>query len=83
MTLYSLQAVIKAFDTVQLFMESDKPENIVRVKRFFVKGESKRGLLAYLSAAVDDRVKGIAPTTYTSLGGNIVSGFVSMVIIAI
>ena len=63
------RAVVRAMDVVQEISEaSTKP-----VENFFVTGASKRGWTTWTTAAVDDRVMGIAPIVIDLL--NIVPSF--------
>ncbi len=51
------KATVRAMDAVQQFLE----EKGVEIRDFVVTGASKRGWTTWLTAAVDPRVKGIAP----------------------
>jgi PhoPQ-activated pathogenicity-related protein len=50
-----VKSAVRAMDAVQEVMKEDD------VSRFVITGHSKRGWATYLTAAVDDRVVGIAP----------------------
>lgn len=63
------RAVVRAMDVVQEISGSSK----VPVKEFFVTGASKRGWTTWTTAAVDDRVMGIAPIVIDLL--NVVPSF--------
>jgi len=63
------RAVVRAMDVVQEISESDQKP----VQSFFVTGASKRGWTTWTTAAVDDRVIGIAPVVIDLL--NIVPSF--------
>lgn len=54
------KSVIKAMDCLEQFLVS-LPKNPVKLEGFLLSGASKRGLTAYLAAAVDPRVQGIMP----------------------
>ncbi|PLV59746.1 PhoPQ-activated pathogenicity-related family protein [Thermotoga sp. KOL6] len=56
--------VIKAMDTVQVFLEKEKG---YEVKGFMVSGASKRGWTTYLVSIFDPRVFAIAPMVYDNL----------------
>ncbi len=63
------RAVVRAMDVVQELSESGS----MPVENFFVTGASKRGWTTWTTAAVDDRVMGIAPIVIDLL--NIVPSF--------
>lgn len=63
------RAVVRAMDVVQAISQSTP----VPVREFFVTGASKRGWTTWTTAAVDDRVVGIAPIVIDLL--NIVPSF--------
>ncbi len=63
------RAVVRAMDVVQEISKSA----IIPVERFFITGASKRGWTTWTTAAVDDRVMGIAPIVIDLL--NIVPSF--------
>ncbi|RLD23289.1 MAG: PhoPQ-activated pathogenicity-like protein PqaA type [Bacteroidetes bacterium] len=63
------RAVVRAMDVVQELSQTES----VPVERFFVTGASKRGWTTWTTAAVDDRVMGIAPIVIDLL--NIVPSF--------
>ncbi|MBO3803892.1 MAG: hypothetical protein JTT11_08525 [Candidatus Brockarchaeota archaeon] len=54
-----VKSVVRAMDCVEDFMKGPR--------RFIVTGASKRGWTSWLTAAVDGRVKGIAPMVYDNL----------------
>ena len=53
-----VKSAVRAMDTVQQYA---KKEHKIQVKEFVVAGASKRGWTTWLTAAVDQRVSGIAP----------------------
>ena len=53
-----VKSAVRGMDTVQAFIQQAFNATI---KRFVIAGVSKRGWTAWLTAAVDPRVKGIAP----------------------
>lgn len=53
-----VKSVVRGMDTVQGFVQEERGQ---RIERFVVAGASKRGWTTWLTAAVDCRVKGIAP----------------------
>lgn len=61
-----VESVVAAMDAVQAFAQS-KAGGGHRVDRFVVSGGSKRGWTAWLTAAVDDRVKAIIPMVIDTL----------------
>jgi PhoPQ-activated pathogenicity-related protein len=58
------KAVVRAMDTVQSFLDSE--ENL-QIDNFIVIGGSKRGWTTWLTAAVDSRVRAIAPASIDML----------------
>src|SRR6185295_7859277 len=52
------KSAVRAMDTVQAYAEKEHGQ---KIERFVVAGASKRGWTTWLSAAVDGRVKAIAP----------------------
>jgi len=58
------KAAVKAMDAIQQFAKSEWGEDITG---FVVTGGSKRGWTTWLTAAVDPRVKAIAPAVYDNL----------------
>ncbi|MDD1651315.1 MAG: PhoPQ-activated pathogenicity-related family protein [Methylococcaceae bacterium] len=63
------KAVVRAMDTAQQFLAAKS----IRIDRFILTGGSKRGWTAWLAAAVDPRVKAIAPASidFLNLGQQI------------
>jgi PhoPQ-activated pathogenicity-related protein len=55
-----VKSAVRAMDTVQDYC-GNKAERKTTLSRFVVTGASKRGWTTWLTAAVDDRVKAIAP----------------------
>jgi PhoPQ-activated pathogenicity-related protein len=60
-----VKSAVRAMDTVQDFAQTLDPTQ--HVDNFFVSGESKRGWTTWLTAAVDDRVRGIMPGVFDNL----------------
>jgi PhoPQ-activated pathogenicity-related protein len=59
-----VKGVIRAMDAIQAFM----PRQLhAQVSGFLLSGASKRGWTVWLTPAVDDRVRGIAPLVYDNL----------------
>jgi PhoPQ-activated pathogenicity-related protein len=59
-----VKGVVRAMDAIQAFM----PRQLqAQVSGFLLSGASKRGWTAWLTPAVDDRVRGIAPLAYDNL----------------
>lgn len=54
-----VKSVVRTLDTVQAFVPSVAPA--VTINEFVITGFSKRGAAAWLTAAVDPRIKAIAP----------------------
>lgn len=67
------KAAVRAMDTVQSFLGEDREADPdatgapIAIDDFVVAGLSKRGWTAWLTAAVDDRVTGIAPMVFDFL----------------
>ena len=63
------KAVVRAMDTAQQFLAAKS----IRIDHFVLTGGSKRGWTAWLAAAVDSRVKAIAPASidFLNLGPQI------------
>ncbi len=60
-----VKSAVRAMDTVQTFITYlDENQHI---DNFFVSGESKRGWTTWLTAATDDRVRGIIPGVFDNL----------------
>ncbi|PIK44412.1 putative autocrine proliferation repressor protein A-like, partial [Apostichopus japonicus] len=55
-----VKSVVRAMDTVTNFTDQS-------VTRFYVSGAAERGWVTWLTAAVDDRIVGIAPLVYGNL----------------
>lgn len=60
-----VKSSVRAMDTVQSFVQTLDPNQ--QIDDFFVSGESKRGWTTWLTAAVDDRVRGIMPGVFDNL----------------
>lgn len=58
------KSAVRAMDAIQDFMQK---ELNIKTRGFVVAGASKRGWTTWLSAVVDDRVKGICPIVYDNL----------------
>ncbi|GBC91831.1 hypothetical protein HRbin15_00290 [bacterium HR15] len=59
-----VKAAVRAMDTIQAFAQKEWG---VRIKNFTVTGASKRGWTTWLTAAVDKRVRAIAPMVFDNL----------------
>jgi PhoPQ-activated pathogenicity-related protein len=59
-----VKAVVRAMDALQAFLEHQR---YTPIGGFLVSGASKRGWAAWLTPAVDSRVKAIAPWVYDNL----------------
>jgi PKD repeat protein len=59
-----VKGAVRAMDTVQTFLDDDRTSNRVVVKDFVVTGIGIRGWTAWLTAAVDGRVAGVAPIAH-------------------
>ncbi len=60
-----VKSAVRAMDTVQAFIQTLDP--LQTIDDFVVSGESKRGWTTWLTAAVDDRVRGIMPGVFDNL----------------
>ena len=65
-----VKSVVRAMDTIQSFLASDDAGNF-QVDDFVVAGGSKRGWTTWMTAAVDSRVKAIAPIVIDVLNTNV------------
>lgn len=59
-----VKGVVRAMDTVQAFAQAEFGQ---RITRFILAGASKRGWTTWLTAAVDQRIVGIAPMVFDML----------------
>jgi PhoPQ-activated pathogenicity-related protein len=59
-----VKSAVRAMDTIQTFAQKEWG---IRVKDFLVTGASKRGWTTWLTAAVDHRVRAIAPMVFDNL----------------
>jgi PhoPQ-activated pathogenicity-related protein len=60
------KAVVRGMDVIQQFLQQRYLGRTV-VKKFVLTGHSKRGHIAWLTAALDERVAGVAPVSYDLL----------------
>ena len=60
-----VKSAVRAMDTVQAFIPTLDPQQTI--DDFVVSGESKRGWTTWLTAAADDRVRGIMPGVFDNL----------------
>ncbi len=61
-----VKAVVRAMDATQSFLRA-RPEKPVVITRFVLHGESKRAAAVWLTAAIDPRVRAIAPAVFDFL----------------
>jgi PhoPQ-activated pathogenicity-related protein len=59
-----VKSAVRAMDTIQAFAQKEWG---IRIKDFLVTGASKRGWTTWLTAAVDNRVRAIAPMVFDNL----------------
>jgi PhoPQ-activated pathogenicity-related protein len=59
-----VKSAVRAMDTIQAFAQKEWG---IRIQNFVVTGASKRGWTTWLSAAVDPRVRAIAPMVFDNL----------------